>query len=53
MLGAITGDIIGSIYEFDLRTPAYDFPLLTEGSFFTEDTFLTAALTDSIPDLSG
>jgi|GEM_PF-3123550 hypothetical protein len=48
MLCSITGDIIGSVYEFDFRTTAYYFPLLTEGSFFTEDTFLTAVLADSI-----
>lgn len=51
MLGAITGDIIGSVYEFDSQKPEYDFPLFTEESFFTDDTVLTAALADSI--LSG
>ncbi len=51
MLGAITGDIIGSVYEFDFSKPDYDFPLFTEESFFTDDTVLTVALADSI--LSG
>lgn len=51
MLGAITGDIIGSVYEFDSLKPEYDFPLFTEESFFTDDTVLTIALADSI--LSG
>ena len=51
MLGAIAGDIIGSVYEFDLQKPEYDFQLFTENSFFTDDTVLTAALADSI--LSG
>jgi ADP-ribosylglycohydrolase len=51
MLGAITGDIIGSVYEFDSLKPEYDFPLFTEESFFTDDTVLTVALADSI--LSG
>ncbi len=51
MLGAITGDIIGSVYEFDFSKPDYDFSLFTEESFFTDDTVLTVALADSI--LSG
>lgn len=51
MLGAITGDIIGSVYEFDSLKPEYDFPLFTEESFFTDDTVLTVALADSL--LSG
>ncbi len=51
MLGAITGDIIGSVYEFDSIKPEYDFPLFTEESFFTDDTVLTVALAESI--LSG
>lgn len=51
MLGAITGDIIGSVYEFDSLKPEYGFPLLTEESFCTDDTVLTVALAHSI--LSG
>jgi len=51
MLGAIAGDIIGSVYEFDFSKPDYDFSLFTEESFFTDDTVLTVALADSI--LSG
>ncbi len=51
MLGAIAGDIIGSVYEFDFLKPEYNFPLFSEESFFTDDTVLTAALADSI--LSG
>ncbi len=51
MLGAITGDIIGSVYEFNSQKPEYNFPLFTEESFFTDDTVLTVALADSI--LSG
>lgn len=48
MLGAITGDIIGSVYEFDSQKPEYNFSLFTENSFFTDDTVLTVALADSI-----
>jgi len=51
MLGSITGDIIGSVYEFNSHKPEYDFPLFTEESIFTDDTVLTVALADSI--LSG
>jgi ADP-ribosylglycohydrolase len=48
MLGAIAGDIIGSVFEFDDKKPAYDFELFTGRSEFTDDTVLTAALADSI-----
>jgi ADP-ribosylglycohydrolase len=40
MLGAIAGDIIGSVYEFEaLKTK--DFPLFVAKSRFTDDTVLT------------
>ncbi|WP_337867134.1 ADP-ribosylglycohydrolase family protein [Ignavibacterium sp.] len=48
MLGAIAGDIIGSIYEFDKKKPEYDFQLFHKYSHFTDDTVLTVALADSI-----
>ena len=48
MIGAITGDIIGSVYEFDNFKPEIDFPLFKETSEFTDDTVLTIALADSI-----
>jgi hypothetical protein len=32
MLGAIAGDIIGSVYEFDDEKPDYDFVLFTDQS---------------------
>ena len=48
MLGAIAGDIIGSVYEFDSNKPSYDFPLFSNESEFTDDTVLTVALADSI-----
>lgn len=45
MLGAIAGDIIGSVYEFaDHKTK--DFPLFTDESIFTDDTILTVAVAD-------
>ncbi|KMP11156.1 crystallin [Candidatus Nitromaritima sp. SCGC AAA799-A02] len=47
MLGAIAGDIIGSVYEVEnIRTT--DFPLFVKESRFTDDTVLTVALADSI-----
>jgi ADP-ribosylglycohydrolase len=50
MIGAIAGDIIGSLYErFNIKTT--EFPLFVPRSRFTDDTVLTVALADSI--LSG
>ena len=43
MLGAIAGDIIGAPYEY-INDRRYDFELLTEGSFFTDDTVMTLAI---------
>lgn len=48
MLGAIAGDIIGSVYEFTNVKPDFDFPLFCPDSEFTDDTVLTVALADSI-----
>ena len=50
MLGAIAGDIIGSIHEYS-ATKSKDFPLFAGGSTFTDDTVLTVAVADWI--LSG
>lgn len=47
MLGAIAGDIIGSVYEFN-NIKTTDFPLFSRRSTFTDDTVLTVALADSI-----
>lgn len=44
MLGAIAGDIIGSHYEY-VNDRIYDFELFTDGSFFTDDTVMTLAIT--------
>ena len=48
MLGAIAGDIIGSVYEFTNVKPDFYFPLFVNDSEFTDDTVLTIALADSI-----
>jgi ADP-ribosylglycohydrolase len=47
MLGAIAGDIIGSVYEHH-NVLHKKFTLLSEDAFFTDDTVLTIALADSI-----
>ena len=47
MLGAIAGDIIGSVYEHQpIKTK--DFPLFSEDSTFTDDTVLTIAVADAL-----
>ena len=50
MIGAIAGDIIGSVYEFE-NTKSTDFELFGERSRFTDDTVLTVAVADHL--LSG
>jgi len=50
MLGAIVGDVIGSVHEF-AGTKTKDFPLFVQGSTFTDDSVLTVAVADWI--LSG
>jgi ADP-ribosylglycohydrolase len=47
MLGAIAGDIIGSVYEYN-PIKVDNFPLFSTGNRFTDDTVLTVALADSI-----
>ena len=47
MLGAIAGDVIGSVYEFrPLKSKT--FPLFSEASRFTDDTVLTLAVAAAI-----
>ena len=47
MIGAIAGDIIGSVYEGH-RVKTTEFPLFTSRSTFTDDTVLTVAVADCI-----
>ncbi len=47
MLGAIAGDIIGSVYEVRPVKSA-DFPLFSPASRFTDDTVLTVAVASAI-----
>jgi ADP-ribosylglycohydrolase len=47
MKGAILGDIVGSVYEFDpIKTTAFDF--VNPKCRFTDDTVLTIAIMDAI-----
>ena len=45
LIGAIAGDIIGSVYEFN-PNKSVNFPLFTEYSRFTDDTVMTVANAD-------
>lgn len=47
MLGAIIGDIVGSIYEWhNIKTK--DFPLFKDSCFFTDDTVMTVAVAEGL-----
>ncbi|MGC1954622.1 MAG: ADP-ribosylglycohydrolase family protein [Gammaproteobacteria bacterium] len=47
MIGAIAGDVIGSVYEGkSLKTK--DFPLFSQQSRFTDDTVLTVAVAEAL-----
>lgn len=45
MIGAIVGDIAGSVYEWNKTK---DFPLFREDCFFTDDTVMTCAVAEAI-----
>jgi ADP-ribosylglycohydrolase len=47
LLGAVAGDVIGSVYEFR-RQKEYDFPLFSRESRVTDDSVLTLAIADAI-----
>lgn len=47
MIGAIAGDVIGSVHEW-APTKTTDFPLFTPASRFTDDTVLTVATAHAI-----
>ena len=47
MLGAIAGDVIGSVHE-GAGTKTKDFPLFAPDSTFTDDTVLTVAVADCL-----
>ena len=45
MLGAIIGDIVGSIYEWD-RIKTKNFPFFSQRCDFTDDSVCTVAVAD-------
>lgn len=47
MLGAIIGDIVGSVYEWN-NIKTKDFPLFSPGCFFTDDTVMTLAIAEGL-----
>ena len=47
MLGAIVGDVIGSVHE-GAGTKTKDFPLFVDGTTFTDDSVLTVAVAEWI-----
>ena len=47
MLGAIFGDIVGSVYE-RFNTKREDFPLLSEWSRPTDDSIMTLAVAKAL-----
>lgn len=52
MIGAIFGDIVGSVYEFkNIKTK--DFELFGKHCVFTDDTVMTVAVADALMQLEG
>lgn len=47
MLGALAGDMIGSVYEFN-NVKTEEFPLFSRGSRFTDDSVMTLAVADAL-----
>ena len=52
MLGAIFGDIAGSVYEFN-NTSNYNFEMLTEHSRPTDDSYMTLAVARALMETYG
>ena len=52
MLGAIIGDIIGSIYEWD-PYKSTEFPLFSDNCIPTDDSMMTAAVAQALMDTYG
>ena len=49
MIGAIVGDIVGSVYEWD-NIKTKEFPFFRPDCFFTDDTVMTCAVYRAIRD---
>ena len=45
MLGAIIGDMVGSVYEFD-NIKTTDFPFFSQRSIYTDDSIMTVAVAE-------
>lgn len=56
MYGAILGDMIGSLFEFDQGDKTKEFDLFSRGCQFTDDSVMTAAVAEALieagPDAS-
>ena len=52
MIGAIVGDVVGSIYEWD-NIKTKDFELFSDDCFFTDDSVMTIAITKALLDCKG
>lgn len=52
MIGAIIGDMVGSVYEF-ANHRSKDFPFFSDGSFPTDDSIMTIALAKAILENDG
>ena len=52
MIGAIFGDIVGSVYEFN-NTNDYDFRLLSGWSWPTDDSYMTLAVAKALMETAG
>ena len=52
MLGAIIGDIVGSIYEFN-NYKSKEFPFFSSQCFFTDDSVMTVAVAKALIDCKG
>lgn len=53
MYGAFLGDMIGAPYEFDRGDKTKDFPLFSRRSEFTDDSVMTAAVSEALLDTLG
>ena len=49
VIGAVTGDIVGSVYEFH-NIKRTDFPFWSDGSRFTDDTVMTIAVYSALKE---
>lgn len=48
MYGAILGDIVGSVYEFDRSPKTKEFPLFSSDSMFTDDSVMMIAVCEAV-----